>query len=445
MTKTVLTSPILSDRAHAGLGRVVNERARIRMAVRPMGSVLVLTTSALFFLVAFSVPAQPIPIIELRPIFPALKTELPVGMAEAPDGSGRFFILEQDGRIVITRKGSDGRSAKEFLNITNRQPHVNLEEGLLGLTFHPGFRTNGLFYIYYSQQNPRRSVLSEFRVSAQDPDQADMKSERHVLVVPQPFENHKAGQIAFGPDGYFYLALGDGGRGGDPFNNAQNTSSLLGKILRIDIDSRTTITNAGVKETLGYGIPADNPFGGEPELYEYSVRKEIWAYGLRNPWRFSWDSQTREMWACDVGQDTWEEINLIVKGGNYGWCVKEGAHHFKPGPEGARYIDPIIEYPHNPRLLPQATFADNGIGMCAIGGYVYHGKKYPALDGVYLYADYVLGTFWGMRYRQGRVVEHATLLKQPKNITTFAQDVDGELYALAYDGHIFAIAVPVQK
>lgn len=396
---------------------------------------------ASFFMLADFVPAQSPPAIELRPIFPKLQTQLPVGMAEAPDGSGRFFILEQDGRIIIVRKCTDGAEAKEFLNITNRQPHVNLEEGLLGLAFHPGFKTNKLFYIYYSQQNPRRSVLSELKVSSEDPDRADLASERHVLVVPQPFENHKAGQIAFGPDGYFYVALGDGGRGGDPHNNAQNTSSLLGKILRIDVNSRLTVTNAGVREDLGYGIPKDNPFSNEPELYEGSVRKEIWAYGLRNPWRFSWDRQSGDLWACDVGQDTWEEINLIVKGGNYGWCVKEGAHHFKPGPEGARYIDPVIEYPHNPKLLPQCKLPDNGIGMCAIGGYVYRGRKYPALQGVYLYADYVLGTFWGMRYHDGEVVAHGTLLKQPKNITSFAEDLDGELYALAYDGHIFSIAL----
>jgi quinoprotein glucose dehydrogenase len=406
--------------------------------------ILVFATLALNLVLAFSMPAQPLPRIELRPVFPELKAELPVGMAEAPDGSERFFVLEQDGRIIIVRKGTDGGNPKEFLNIVDRKPHVNLEEGLLGIAFHPGFNTNGLFYLYYSQQDPRRSVLSEFKVSAQDPDKADLQSERRVLVVPQPFENHKAGQIGFGPDGYFYVALGDGGRGGDPFNNAQNTASLLGKILRIDLNSRLTVTNAGVREELGYSIPADNPFYGEPELYEYSVRKEIWAYGLRNPWRFSFDRKTGELWACDVGQDTWEEINLIVKGGNYGWCVKEGAHHFKPGPEGARYIDPVIEYPHNPKLLPQARFPDHGIGMCVIGGFVYRGKKYPALEGVYLYADYVLGTFWGFRYRDGRVAEHGTLLKQPKNITTFAQDLEGELYALAYDGHIFAITVPDQ-
>jgi glucose/arabinose dehydrogenase len=385
--------------------------------------------------------AQPLPKIALRPLFPALTLQLPVGMAEAPDGTGRFFIIEQEGRILSVRKKSAGDDAVEILNLAERQPHVDLEEGLLGLAFHPRFRTNGLFYIYYTQQQPRRSVLSEFKVTNGSPQRAELASERIVMEVPQPFEKHKAGQISFGPDGYLYVGLGDGGRGNDPFNNGQNTAVLLGKILRIDVDGRSTATFAGVKTNLPYGIPPDNPFVQEPDLYEYAVRKEIWAYGFRNPWRFSWDRETGAMWAGDVGQDKWEEINLVVKGGNYGWCVREGAHRFKPGPEGARYQEPIIEYPHDPKLLPEALFPEHGIGMCVIGGYVYRGKKYPALQGVFLYADYVLGTFWGFRYQDGRVTERATLLEQPKNISSLAEDLDGELYALGYAGTIYAIAI----
>jgi glucose/arabinose dehydrogenase len=202
------------------------------------------------------------------------------------------------------------------------------------------------------------------------------------------------------------------------------------------------VTNAGVRTPLGYAIPPDNPFTGEPDLYEYSVRKEIWAYGFRNPWRFSWDRETGDMWAADVGQDKWEEVNLVVKGGNYGWCVREGAHHFKPGPEGARYIDPVIEYPHDPKLLPTTKCPELGVGMCVIGGFVYRGAKYPTLRGVYLYADYVLGTFWGFRWQGGKLAEHGVMLQQPKNITSFAEDQEGELYALAYDGHVYGIAVP---
>src|SRR5262245_54163239 len=333
----------------------------------------------LLALFAGPVEAQPLPKIELQPTLPELSLKLLVWLEEVPDGSGRVVILEQDGRILIVRKDSDGKDAKEFLNIIDRKPHVDLEEGLLGLAFHPQFKTNRLFYVCYNQQNPRRSVVSEFKMLADDPDRADTKSERILMEVPQPFENHKGGQVSFGPDGFLYIGLGDGGRGNDPFNNGQNTASLLGKILRIDVNTRTTVNSRGKPETLPHGIPADNPFAGEPDLYEYGVRKEIWAYGLRNPWRFSWDRETGEMWAGDVGQDQWEEVDLIVKGGNYGWCVREGFHHFKPGPLGARYVDPVIEYPHKPELLAQSRFPDHSIGASVTGGFVYRGKKYPAL------------------------------------------------------------------
>jgi glucose/arabinose dehydrogenase len=387
------------------------------------------------------VEAQPLPKIELQPALSELNLKLPVWLEEVPDGSGRIVILEQDGRILIVPKDSDGKDAKEFLDIVDRKPHVDLEEGLLGLAFHPQFKTNRLFYIYYNQQNPRRSVVSEFKTLADNPDRADTKSERILMEVPQPFENHKGGQVSFGPDGFLYIGLGDGGRGNDPFNNAQNTASLLGKILRIDVNTRTTVNFRGKPETLQYGIPTDNPLVREPDLYEYGVRKEIWAYGLRNPWRFSWDRETGEMWAGDVGQDQWEEVDLIVKGGNYGWCVREGFHHFKPGPLAAQYVDPVIEYPHKPELLAQSRFPDHSIGASVTGGFVYRGRKYPALRGVYVYADYALGTIWGFRYRQGKLVEHGTLLEQSKNIASFAQALNGELYALAYDGHVYSVTV----
>jgi glucose/arabinose dehydrogenase len=398
-----------------------------------------LLISSLFL--AGSAPGQPLPKIALRDAFPGMTFPLPVGMEESPDGTGRFFIVQQEGIIAVVPKGG-GTPAKEFLNISDRKPHTSLEEGFLGLAFHPQFKNNGLFYIYYTQPSPRRSIVSEFKVSASDANAADPKSERILLEIPQPFENHKAGQIKFGPDGFLYIALGDGGRGNDPYNNGQNTAVLLGKILRIDVNSRATVTEAGKKKELPYGIPKDNPFVSEPELYEHGVRREIWAYGLRNPWRFSWDRETGDLWAGDVGQDTWEEIDLIVKGGNYGWCVREGFHHFKPGPDGARYIDPVMEYPHDPRMLTQSKFPNHSVGSSVTGGFVYRGKKFPELQGVYIYADYVLGTFWGFRYRDGKVMQNGSLLEQPKNITSLAEDADGELYALTYDGHIFSIFVP---
>jgi quinoprotein glucose dehydrogenase len=400
----------------------------------------------LFILVLpLSLAAQSLPKIKLEPVFSKLRLVSPVWMSEAPDGTGRFFIVEQDGRIVIVQKGADGSQAKEFLNIEDRKPHVGTEEGLLSMAFHPGFKTNGLFYIYYNQQNhhekisgdvdqslyPRRSVISEFHVDANDPDKADLKSERILLQVPQPFPNHKGGELAFGPDGYLYLGLGDGGKGWDPFNNGQNSAAFLGKILRIDVNHKQEIAYGKEKRTLPYAYPPDNPFinemSGPPWM---AVRKEIYALGLRNPWRFSFDKQTGDLWCGDVGQDLWEEVDLIVKGGNYGWNVREGAHHFKPAPPGAQYIDPVMEYPHKPQLLAESLFPNHSIGMCVVGGYVYRGQKYPALQGIYIYADYTLGTIWGLRYENGKVIEQDQLLSQPKNIPSFAEDNDGEVYVL---------------
>ena len=393
--------------------------------------------------------AQPLPKIEMRPIFPGVALKRTLWMSESPDETGRLFIVQQEGRILIVQKGTDGSQAKEFLNIVDRKPFVDNEEGLLSIAFHPGFKTNHLFFIYYNQQNsnagamyPRRSVISELKVSADDPDKADIQSERILLEVPQPFGNHKGGQISFGPDGYLYIALGDGGSACDPFGSGQNTATLLAKMLRIDVNTRSEKQSGQRRENLPYGIPADNPFVVEPEMSGLGARKEIWAYGLRNVWRYSWDRESGELWAGDVGQDLWEEVDLIVKGGNYGWSVREATHHFKPGPVGAQYDEPVIEYPHRPDLLPQSKFSKHGTGLCVVGGYVYRGKKYPALKGVYLYGDYNLGTVFGLRYQAGHVAEYGTLLAQPKNIASFAEDADGELYILALDAGVFSVVVP---
>jgi glucose/arabinose dehydrogenase len=410
----------------------------------------VLLLIPMFCLFATAAIAQPLPKIELQPVFPKLQVERPMWISEAPDGSGRLFVVYQPGKILIVKKGSDGGDAKEFLNIEDRHPYFDNEDGLMSIAFHPGFTTNGLFYIYYNQKNPAdqhsqpqnypfRSVISEFKVSATDPDKADMGSERILLEVPQPFSNHKGGELAFGMDGYLYLGLGDGGNGGDPFGSGQSTATLLAKMLRIDVNSRATVRDGNHSHELPYGIPSDNPF-----VNEKSARHEIYAYGLRNPWRYSFDRQTGDLWAGDVGQDLWEEVDLVTNGGNYGWSVREAAHHFKPGPPGAQYIDPVIEYPHRPNLQPQGLFPDHSVGLCVIGGYVYRGKKYPALEGVYVYGDYNLGTIWGFRYDRDahKVTARGTLLDQKKNITSFAEDADGEIYALTQDGQIYSVVIP---
>jgi len=392
----------------------------------------------LMILASLGIAEAALPTVELHDAFPGVPLDRPLWMCEAPDGSGRFFIVEQQGRILIARSGDT--NVNEFLNIVSRKPFDSNEEGLLCMALHPQFKTNGLFYTYYNQQNPRRSIVSEFKVSATNANAADLASERILFTVSQPYWNHKGCQLSFGPDGMLYITLGDGGAANDPHNSGQNTANLLAKMLRIDVNARTTVGSGSQRRQLGYGIPKDNPFVNEPE--KYGVRKEIWALGLRNPWRFSWDRETGDLWLGDVGQDEWEEIDLIVKSGNYGWPVREGAHPFKPGPEGARFIEPVIEYPHRPDLQPKTQFPDHTIGLSVTGGYVYRGKKFPSLRGVYVYADYNLGTIWGLRYQNGKVTEHGMLLSQTKNVVSFAEDSTGELYVLCFDDKVFKLAVP---
>lgn len=371
--------------------------------------------------------AAPLPRVALEPVWPKLILQRPLWLEELPDESGRFLIVEQDGRVWLVQEGEDGRGAELFMDISDRRPFEKNEEGLLGLACHPQWEENGLFYVYYTQQNPKRSVISEIRTTRQGPLRADMATERVILEIPQPYWNHNGGQLSFGPDGYLYISTGDGGAANDPHNNAQNTASLLGKILRIDVNGRSG--------KLQYAIPPDNPFVHEG----YGVRKEIWAYGLRNVWRMSWDRETGELWAGDVGQNKWEYVHIIRKGGNHGWCVREGFHHFKPGPEGARYVEPIIEYPHTPQLAGECEFPGHPPGTSITGGYVYRGTEQRALRGIYLYADFTLGTIFGLRRQNGRVVQYGALLEQPKNVASFGQDSFGELYVLVFDGPVMRV------
>lgn len=382
-----------------------------------------------------------LPALRLQNAFPDLKFTRPVWMEEIPDGSKRLVVVEQGGTVYLLPRGRGSKEAKTFLDISDRKPYRQNEEGLLALAFHPQFKTNGLLYIYYSQQNPRRGVLSELHMSKTDPDQADLATERILLTTSRPYWNHDGGTLLFGPDGYLYVSFGDGGSAGDPHNNGQNLRTFLAKILRLDVDHRTG--------TLPYGIPRDNPFvkGNPPPagLTEAQVEgafPEIWAYGLRNVWRMSFDRETGELWAGDVGQDRWEEVDVIKKGGNYGWSVREGFQPFdyyrnkQPQPALGVALEPVIEYAHGPRFTAQSKFPNHGTGISVTGGYVYRGKKIPSLRGVYLYADYETGTVWGLRYEKGRLTADG-VLAQANKVSSFAEDREGELYVISLaDGNI---------
>ncbi|MBI3934640.1 MAG: PQQ-dependent sugar dehydrogenase [Acidobacteria bacterium] len=331
----------------------------------------------------------------------------PLYVTAAGDGSGRLFIVEQAGRIRILAAGSV--AAAPFLDIRN-QVRSGGELGLLGLAFHPGFRNNGRFFVNYTRNGfaGLETVVSKFSVSGANPNLAVRESEKILLTFAQPFTNHNGGMLAFGPDGFLYIGTGDGGSGGDPQGNGQNLNTLLGKILRIDVDSGTP-----------YGIPADNPFVGTPG------RDEIFAYGLRNPWRFSFDRQTGRLFAGDVGQNRYEEIDIIVRGGNYGWNVMEGGHCFSPQTNcnTAGLILPIQEY-------------GRALGNSVTGGYIYRGTAVPSLVGKYLYADFGTGILWALSELSNGQWRNEELLRTGLNVSSFGEDEAGQLYLVDYGGSV---------
>ncbi len=356
-----------------------------------------------------------------EPTLETLRLELVLhsgeGWLEAPTnfvqaGNDRILVTDQEGVIWVFEEkhlGAEHVFVPEPLDIRGRVSSRGWEEGLLGLALSP--KNERYIYIYYSAANPRRSVVSRLNYNrAVAPD-----SELVILEVPQPYANHNGGQIAFGPDGYLYIGLGDGGSAGDPQRNGQDTSTLLGTILRIDVSEATA--------AQPYAIPPDNPFAGS------GGRPEIWAYGLRNPWRFSFDRETGELWAGDVGQNRWEEIDIIERGGNYGWNAMEGNHCFRPqsGCESEGFIPPVWEYP----------LEDDACSV--IGGYVYRGAAISWLAGVYVYGDFCTGQVFGLRYVDGEVVEHKLLADTGLRIASFGQDNDGELYVLSQGEGIFRL------
>jgi glucose/arabinose dehydrogenase len=350
----------------------------------------------------------------------------------ARDGTNRIFAGSEYGTIHVWPNDPAAKKMETFLDIRDRVQYRDdqNEEGFLGLAFHPRFTENGEFFVYYSvkatKENPHVTVISRFHVS-QDSDRADPASEEVILTIKHPYWNHKGGTIVFGPDGYLYVGLGDGGAFNDPHENGQNLKTLLGKVLRIDVDHK----DPGLK----YAIPKDNPFANRGA----QARGEIWAFGIRNVWRIAFDRANGDLWAGDVGQDLWEEIDIIRRGGNYGWSLREGMHPLTPkdmpqrkgSPPRPDLIEPIWEYHHN-------------VGKSITGGNVYRGKQVAELVGAYLYGDYVTGQIWALFYDRAKKQVTANRSIQPKGMPlfSFGEDDANETYFLTQQGSIMKFASP---
>jgi glucose/arabinose dehydrogenase len=350
------------------------------MASSPFSILAVL----LFFLFQLEVFAETKKLsIPIQQKLKETETPKPISWVVVPDGSGRSLLVLQGGKVLMVPSEFKGKKIRTFLEISSEEMIVkDFEEGLLGLVFHPEYRSNGLFYLYHTLQEPKRSVLVERRMQDRKKLVLDDNHHRTLIEIEQPYWNHNSGVPEFGPDGYLYLSTGDGGKANDPHDFSQNTFSLLGKVLRIDVDK--------TEGALKYGIPEDNPFKNKP-----GYRGEIWTIGMRNPWRLHWDMPSNNLYCADVGQHMKEEINLIQKGGNYGWSFREGTEAFslknrKPSEE-IEFIDPVFEYGHDQ-------------GTSVSGGIVYRGSKHPELYGHYIFGDWGTGKCWAIEVKNNRTV-----------------------------------------
>jgi glucose/arabinose dehydrogenase len=351
--------------------------------------------------------------LKLQRSFNDISFKTPVFMLQSAAENKRWYIVEQEGTIQRVSKDKDGISVELFADIRDRVI-AGGEKGLLGMAFHPLYKTNKHVFLSYTGKNKSgelTSYISRFSVNKSGtkllPD-----SEQIILSVAQPYGNHNGGHIVFGADGYLYIGLGDGGSAGDPKNNGQNIQTLLGALLRIDIDT-----------SKPYAIPKDNPL-----VIGSSGRPEIYAWGLRNPWRWSFDRKTNTLWLADVGQNRWEEVNIIRKGMNYGWNIREGEHCYRDNEcRTAGLIAPVIEYTHKE-------------GNSITGGYVYRGNAIPQLQGMYIYGDFGSGRIWGANSDTKTLSPRPLFENTGLHISSFAEDRDGELYVLDYfTGKIFKL------
>ena len=370
--------------------------------------------------------------VTLAPAFGDLRFERAVDARQAPGDSRSWYVVEQAGVIHRVLPGIRGWVATPFLDLSDRTCRTMNEEGLLGLAFSPHFAEpdnpqRGAFYVCDSLRPGPRMRLSRFTVPAGQA-AADPHSEQVLLELDKPFRNHDGGSLLFGPDGMLYFSLGDGGGANDPHGNGQKLDTLLAKVLRLDVSPQA--------DGRPYGIPPDNPFVGRAD-----ARPEIWAYGLRNAWRMAFDPATGELWAGDVGQDKYEYVHLIQRGGNHGWNLIEGLHRFKLAEDAAvppDLIPPVWEYPHT-SVASDAERAAGDEGLSITGGFVYRGKAIPGLQGWYLCADYVTKHLWAIRRAppdaDGRpVVERALLLRDAGVVSSFAEGLDGELLLIQHLG-----------
>ena len=356
-----------------------------------------------------------LPDLRAEVVFPSVSFDRMVYLTH-PDGMpDRLYLVLQPGRIMVFDNVARPSPPETFLDIRRRVSDRGNEEGLLGLAFDPGYRDNGYFYVYYSAASPRRSIIARYRAS-QGTDPVDPSTEKVIMEIGQPFSNHNGGHITFGPDGYLYIGLGDGGSGGDPRGHGQNLRTLLGTIIRIDVST--------LDESGSYAVPPDNPFVGVE-----GARPEIWAYGLRNPWRFSFDRETGELWAGDVGQNKLEEIDIIKRGANYGWNIVEGSLCFGDSACSRAGLEP-----------PVAEYGRED-GCSVTGGYVYGGSRIPSLVEAYVYGDFCTGRIWALRHDGGQVTEQAQIADTDLQISSFAEGPDGEVYILSFTGEITRLAL----
>lgn len=354
---------------------------------------------------------------KLTEAFPRLTFDMPVELTSPDDDTARIFVVEQRGVIQVFQNTPNAQRSTVFLDI-EKQVHSGGEAGLLGLAFHPDYKTNGYFYLNYTAGNPLETILSRFKVSATDPGKADPKSETVLLRFGQPWDNHNGGKVAFGNDGFLYIATGDGGSWGDPGNRAQNRKELLGKILRIDVNKPSA--------TLKYSIPSDNPYKGNKEGY----REEVYAYGMRNPWRFCFDRVTGQLWAGDVGQNEFEEIDVIEKGGNYGWRIMEANNCYRSkncNQDGLKA--PIFHYRQG-----------SDTGQSVTGGYICRDENLPGLTGDYIYGDFVTGNIWALTHSNNKTVKNELIARISGGLPSFGEDSKRNLYVMSYNpGKIYRL------